>query len=350
MEITKGSKLLLEKVKGKNIHGYLDYGSRKGEIAVSINGYFADHDLSNQTPLPKDRYFYVDGIEKIPPRINGVIFTAQYSKELNLMFIEEFINFLPVGGVLYVIISKQYSLDVLDILPCRYKIAAEDKEYRVLKLLKDKKEDFDTRKYIKGYNFLDLKLTQDPSVFSNKGLDKGTEALLEKVQWKEGPVLDIGCGSGIMGIYAQKKTNSPVTMVDVNLRALKWAKINSEKNGVLDFVEIIPNNGLKDLGIRDYYQTILSNPPYHTDFSVAKEFIEEGYKMLQLGGTMWFVVKNSSWYEKKFTQVFGGVRVYEHLGYAIVTGEKRPIIKKEKPKKTTKKHQKKIENNKKKKR
>lgn len=353
MEVTKGSKLFLQKVKNVDFTRYLDYASKNGEIAQEIKSLFADHDISNKTPLPEEYCFYIDSIENIFQRIDGIIFTAQYSKELNSMLIEEFLNFLPIKGVVYIIISVDYSLDSLDIFPWKYEKIVEDKDYRILKFCKDKELITDLQKYIKEYkisHFCEgLTLNQDPSVFSSMGMDKGTQALLEKVQWKEGPVLDIGCGSGVMGIVAQKKAKSPVTMVDVNLRALKWARVNAEENLVRD-VEIIPNYGLREIGRKNYYETILSNPPYHTDYSVAKEFIEGGYKILKIGGTMWFVVKNPSWYEKKFTQVFGGVRVIEHLGYSIVVAEKRSMAKKEKILKTTKKHQKRMENTKKKRR
>lgn len=353
MEVTKGSRLFLQKVKSVDFTRYLDYGSKNGEVAQEIRILFADHDISNKTPLPKERCYYIDSIENINQRIDGIIFTAKYSKELNSMLIEEFLNFLPIEGVVYIIISVAYSLDSLDVLPWKYERIVEDKHYRVLKFCKDKELITDLEKYIKEYKLTyfaeGLILNQDPSVFSNMGLDKGTQALLEKVRWKEGPVLDIGCGSGVMGIIAQKKTKSPVTMVDVNLRALKWARVNIEENLVLD-VEIIPNYGLREIGRRNYYETILSNPPYHTDYGVAKEFIEEGYKMLKMGGAMWFVVKNPIWYEKKFIQVFGGVRVIEHLGYFIVVSEKRQMLKKEKMIKSTKKHLKRMENARKKRR
>ena len=100
-----------------------------------------------------------------------------------------------------------------------------------------------------------------------------------------------------------------------------------------------------------YFHTYLpfSFRGYTSNYSVSKEFIEEGYKMLKMGGTMWFVVKKTSWYHKKFLSVFGGVKLIEHQGYTIVYAEKRPLEKKDKPEKTTKKHQKRMENSKKRK-
>ncbi len=51
--------------------------------------------------------------------------------------------------------------------------------------------------------------------------------------------------------------------------------------------------------VRDVYNNIekgdftriLSNPPYHVDFSVPKYFIEVGYKKLVIGGKLIMVTK-----------------------------------------------------------
>lgn len=62
---------------------------------------------------------------------------------------------------------------------------------------------------------------------------------------------------------------------------------------------------------------ILSNPPYHVDFSVPKHFIEVGYKKLVM------VTKRLAWYKNKLTSIFGGVKVHEINGYYVFVVEKR---------------------------
>jgi 16S rRNA (guanine1207-N2)-methyltransferase len=71
------------------------------------------------------------------------------------------------------------------------------------------------------------------------------------------------------------------------------------------------------------FDCILSNPPYHTDFSVAKRFIEKGFNRLKPGGRMYMVTKRKEWYKNKFISVFGGVRIYEIDGYYVFEAEKR---------------------------
>ena len=50
-----------------------------------------------------------------------------------------------------------------------------------------------------------MKMVSNPEVFSPQGIDKGTLAMLSFVNFnKFHRVLDLGCGSGIVGIFASK--------------------------------------------------------------------------------------------------------------------------------------------------
>lgn len=161
--------------------------------------------------------------------------------------------------------------------------------------------------------------------FSPKGIDKGTLFLLSKVQiTEEDKVLDLGCGYGVVGIFIAKQIGGErVVMSDISEEALELTNANLERNG-LEHVRVIKSNGLKDIPDNDF-TLILSNPPYHTDFSVAKAFIEDGYKSLVLGGKIIMVTKRMIWYRNKLTAVFGGVKVFEQDGYYVFVAEKRRV-------------------------
>lgn len=185
---------------------------------------------------------------------------------------------------------------------------------------------------IKG---ITLELETSPELFSPSSVDAGTLAMLDVTDFKEDDVvLDLGCGCGVVGIYAAKLVGAEnAVMCDVSEKAVEVAKLNAERNGV-GGVEIYQSDGLRDLPAKQF-TLILSNPPYHTDFSVAKHFIEEGFRRLTLGGRMVMVTKRLDWYKNKLTAVFGGVRVVERDGYYIFTSEKRserPPQKQKKPK------------------
>ena len=73
------------------------------------------------------------------------------------------------------------------------------------------------------------------------------------------------------------------------------------------------------------FDLILSNPPYHTDFKVAKTFIEKGFNRLRIGGKMFMVTKRKDWYKNKLISIFGGVKIYEEDGYFIFEAQKRAM-------------------------
>ena len=180
---------------------------------------------------------------------------------------------------------------------------------------------------------VDLVLNTNEEVFSPTAVDKGTSAMLSFVEFKEDDkVLDLGCGCGVVGILAAKQIGADkIVMCDVSENAVQLSKQNAQVNGV-DAVTIRLSDGLKDISETEF-TLILSNPPYHTDFAVAKGFIEEGFKKLSVGGKMVMVTKRLDWYRNKLSSVFGGVTVKEKDGYYVFIAEKRGNRKPKKEKK-----------------
>lgn len=168
-----------------------------------------------------------------------------------------------------------------------------------------------------------LRFETDTSNFSPNSIDIGTLAMLSAVEFSpDDKILDMGCGYGVVGILAAKLIGQEnVTMCDISESAVKQAKINAELNGVPD-IDIKISDGFSEIADNDF-TLILSNPPYHADFSVPKHFIEVGFKKLAVGGKMVMVTKRFDWYKNKLTSVFGGVRVREIDGYYVFISEKR---------------------------
>ncbi len=177
-------------------------------------------------------------------------------------------------------------------------------------------------------NGVSIRLETSKEVFSPSGVDKGTAAMLSQADIKYGDkVLDLGCGCGIVGIYAAKIAGEEnVVMTDILPAAVQLSKKNVLLNGMKN-IPVYIGRGYENITESDF-SLILSNPPYHTDFSVAKEFIEGGYKRLSAGGRMIMVTKRLEWYKNKFISVFGGVRIREIDGYYVFIAEKRNGIKK----------------------
>lgn len=173
---------------------------------------------------------------------------------------------------------------------------------------------------IKGVN---LQFKTAPGVFSPQGIDEGTLAMLSQVTPKpEDRVLDLGCGYGVVGILCAKIIGDhKVVMVDINPTAVDLARQNAELNAVPQ-IRIYQSDGFDHLPQTDF-TLILSNPPYHSDFSVAKGFIEKGFNRLTLGGRLFMVTKRKEWYKNKLVAIYGGVKITEIAGYYVFMAEKR---------------------------
>jgi len=170
---------------------------------------------------------------------------------------------------------------------------------------------------------ISMDFATEGEVFSPHGADGGTLAMLSVVKLEEqDKLLDLGCGYGLVGIWAAKQIGAEqVVMCDISETAVTVAKKNCERNGVE--VAVYQSDGLRNLPQELRFTKILSNPPYHEDFSVPKGFIELGYRRLEFGGKMFMVTKRKDWYYNKLKTVFGGVRVDEIDGYYVFTAEKR---------------------------
>ena len=168
-----------------------------------------------------------------------------------------------------------------------------------------------------------LEIETTEGLFSPRGADAGTLSMVSAVELESRQkLLDLGCGAGLVGIAAAKVLGEEnVWMTDVDPAAVRCAAENAKRNGV-ENVHLCCGDAL-DAVDASGFDWILSNPPYHADFSVAKKFIEKGFNRLKLGGKLVMVVKRELWYRNKLTAIFGGVRMQEIGGYFVFTAEKR---------------------------
>lgn len=153
-------------------------------------------------------------------------------------------------------------------------------------------------------------------------------------------LLDLGCGYGVVGLAAAKVIGADnVVMVDRDPAAVVCSRKNADANG-LPGVTIVESDGFAALrGQR--FTVILCNPPFHSDFSVARRLIAGAHRHLVMGGRCLFVVKRLLWYERKFRAVFGGVQVERVGSYYVLKAEKRSetIPRRLRLRRTTRKHE-----------
>lgn len=176
------------------------------------------------------------------------------------------------------------------------------------------------------WNGVPMVFETHPALFSPGGLDAGTRAMLEQLRLEpDEKALDLGCGWGIVGIYLAKQLGAEhVWMCDKDARAVAFSQRNARLNEVPG-IHIQQSDGFTQLDETGFTR-ILSNPPYHTDFSVAKHFIEKGFNRLAVGGHLHMVTRRKTWYRNRFIAIFGGVRITETPdGYYVFEAEKRSM-------------------------
>lgn len=162
-------------------------------------------------------------------------------------------------------------------------------------------------------------------LFSPENIDKGTLAMLSIIEFNQNDkLLDLGCGYGIIGIYAAKKIGTGnVVMVDKNTLAVKFSARNAVRNNV-EGIRVIESDAYDNIDDKDF-TLILSNPPYHSDFKVAKKFIEKGFNRLVVDGKFYMVTKRKEWYKNKLIAIFGGVKISEIDDYFVFMAIKKSL-------------------------
>jgi 16S rRNA G1207 methylase RsmC len=164
------------------------------------------------------------------------------------------------------------------------------------------------------------------SVFSKRRIDLGTRLLIESMMLpKEGCVLDIGCGYGAVGIVAAKlNPKLHVVMTDVNIRAVRLARKNIEKNKTFN-AEV--HHGKFYEPVKDQvFNCVLSNPPVSAGMDTVKAIITGAPCVLADKGAFQMVIRSkigSKTLPATFEETFGNVEVLARgSGFRVLLGQR----------------------------
>lgn len=144
-----------------------------------------------------------------------------------------------------------------------------------------------------------LQFSTYPGVFNTGKLDIGTKLLLDNISLnKRGRVLDLACGSGIIGLTCKiRQPELYVEMVDIDGMALESAEYNTKAHG-LD-CPVFVSDGLSNT---KKFNTIVCNPPFHqgkdTDYNFAQQLIRTAKQHLLPRGEVWIVANRQLAYEQ----------------------------------------------------
>lgn len=123
---------------------------------------------------------------------------------------------------------------------------------------------------------LDHEIAVLPGVFFP---DQATRRVLPLMEdnaelFRGGSVLDIGTGSGIIGLYAASHGAERVVATDINPAALKSTRRNAADLGFADVIEtrLVPENDISAYSVvkpGERFDVIISNPPYALDLDAV---------------------------------------------------------------------------------
>lgn len=137
-----------------------------------------------------------------------------------------------------------------------------------------------------------LQLVTDRGVFAKKGVDQGTQILLDAAPRPSttGNFLDLGCGSGAIAMsLASYSPEAKVWAIDVNARALQLVGENALRNGLMNVTALFPQSVPSELK----FDLIWSNPPIRIGKQALHDLLDTWLNRLSQSGQAWLVVNRN---------------------------------------------------------
>lgn len=157
-----------------------------------------------------------------------------------------------------------------------------------------------TKKVTFRFDTTDFNVQSASGVFSNRGLDKGTQILLhfleknpkllEDLNSSEKTLLDLGCGWGPISIaLASRCPKSQIVGVDINPNAVALCNKNAQSNGFENIQAKTPQDLPDNLKVHE----IWSNPPIRIGKQALQELISDYLNRLHPNGRAFLVVNKN---------------------------------------------------------
>ena len=275
--------------------------AKSTNVAV-FSSYF---DYANQH---KDVIF---GLECEQPADLAVFYWTKNKQECQFQLLQWLSN-APIGQELLIIGENRSGVrSVETMLSSLGEIAKIDSARRcgLYHFALNEKPNFDGKKFWKSYRLEDLMVYALPAVFSSAELDTGSKLLLStftKSDGLKGKVLDLGCGSGIIGAaLKQQFPKIKLTMSDIHAMAIHSSQRTLAENQ-LDG-EVLASDVFSHINGR--FDLIISNPPFHdgidTAYRAVETLIAQAKQHLNKGGELRIVANAFLPYPDLLDQAFG---------------------------------------------
>jgi 16S rRNA (guanine1207-N2)-methyltransferase len=164
-------------------------------------------------------------------------------------------------------------------------------------------------------------------VFCHDRVDPGTHALLATMDVAGAQhVLDLGCGSGVVGIVTMlREPDARVTFVDSNARAIQATKRNLEEHRLTPFADhiLLTANPPRDIPADERYDLVVTNPPYYGNWRIAELFLQTARAALAPGGKLIVVTKSPEYYREQLAPDYEKPQEASKGGYAILAARRK---------------------------
>lgn len=178
--------------------------------------------------------------------------------------------------------AKEIAMSVMNItqtqLVINPDISVSESQYKKALSMLSRRLEGEPLQYILGkseFMSLPFELNRD-TLIPRSDTETLVEEIINYIGKRALRVLDIGTGSGCIGISIAKYTRAKVTLLDVNSNAIKMAKHNAKINNVE--VDVINIDILKEIP-QGKFDVIVSNPPYiRTDVMDNLQTEVKGYE------------------------------------------------------------------------
>lgn len=182
-----------------------------------------------------------------------------------------------------ILLAELINKNVLELFNCLNEIVPEDKVDLYKKEIEALKEGKPLQYVIGSVNFYGNNFMVNENVliprFETEELVENTISYINKFFHNSVDIIDLGCGSGVIGLSLEKKisTNS-VDLVDISEEALEVARQNKISLGLN--ANLIHSDMWKNISKK--YDVIISNPPYIKNNEEIEDIVRDNEPHLAL--------------------------------------------------------------------
>ena len=128
----------------------------------------------------------------------------------------------------------------------------------------------------------------DRGVFKKDGLDFASRLLIEHVSVEPASeCLDLGSGSGVIGLILTRQYNLHMTAVDINARAVALTEKNAQQLHVP--VTAVQSDGFNEIQ-EQFFDHIFTNPPIRIGKQAMYALLSDALAHLKVDGSLWVVM------------------------------------------------------------